>query len=369
VLFRFIYLNYNAKVIINEKLLEQNNHNQALKPSIPPIPITIAKAESKTDPLPATYLTSKKSIRLDQILNDCAKLPLEEKYLALEKKKLKIIENFQSNKNLKNQINTIMLTGKIAANDRPALFDYVDKNPNDKIVYKLALSECNKYNELSQCNNTLFEKAHLVDKGNAALLLDIANMYIKKGDEQKGQLMIEMAGKSDFYNNYHFDSTQYIQRVIINSSSLDFIQSMILSFGISAALPYNIFEIHEFCRNKSKNNLILSDACGKVGKLMESHSDNLMSQAFGLALQETYFEQINNQKAIDDLKNRKKAFNDRFQNTQLLKGHDLIPHDENLARLWLNSGINLNEKGAFAAVVAEVNVLLENPDYNPCRNP
>ena len=304
--------------------------------------------------------------RLDKILNDCSKIDKEKQYLIIDSTLKKLTEHFQASKKLKDKLNTIIITGNVDDTNRAALFNYVKEKPTDKIAYKLALSECAKNSDLPQCNDKLFAIAHFTDKNNAALLLDIASILSKQGNEEAAQSATEKAAKGHYFSNYHHEYTQRTLELILDNSTLDFNQSLIIATGLSSALPYGISSFIKFCKNNGESNYVLSDACGKVGKLMEKQSDTIISQAVGLTVQEVYFKQTNNQKAVEQIQNRTKAFNKKYRDALVFKGSELMNFDEKLARLWLELGINYGEEVAFDSVVNEVNILLRNPDYNPC---
>jgi len=366
----FNLFSLNTKSVISPSSKSVKNKVNSKEPNNSATTLALqAQTQSTIVVKEVTNFSLENSNRLDEILNDCSQINMEEQYPAIENKIEEIAEYFQANGTLENQVNNIMITGRVTDANRLALFDYAAKKPTDKIVYKLALAECFKNSHLPQCNDQLFVLANLADKNNASLLLDIASIFLRQGKDKEAQLTIEKAAKSNYYNSYYNEYTQRFQNIILDNTALGFNQSLVMSIGLSAALPFSLSSFIEFCKNNNENNYVLSDACGKVGILMENHSYTEISKAFGLALQEIHFKQTNSQKSLEAVQKRSDAFNKRHGNSLELKGSELFLFDEKLARFWLNTAVNIGEKLAFEAVAKEVYLLLKNPDYNPCRNP
>jgi len=307
-------------------------------------------------------------IRLDEILNDCSKSDIVEQYPVIDSTLKKIAENFKTSEKLNDRVDGIIITGKVEDVNRTALFSYVKDKPTDKIAFKLALAECAKNSNLSQCNDKLFEQAYLADKNNGALLFDIASILLKQGNEKAALIALENAGKSQYFSNYYHEFIKRALNIILEHSSLSHAHSITVAIGLSAALPYELSSVFTFCKNNNGTNYLLSDACGKVGELIEKQSDTIIFKNIGLELQKNYFKEMNNQKAIDQLQIRTQALEQGYKDLLEFKGSELIVFDEKLARLWLNTGINLGEASSFNAVNKEVKLLLQNPVYNPCKS-
>lgn len=376
----FLILSIALFIVFNRSTLNQSpepfpfisasetevNNNKEPVSSVPLKSTT--KTQSKTQLELTKQTLDNYENRLDKILNDCSSINTKEQSSIIEIKQKKIAEHFQASGTLENQLNAIIITGKIDDTNRTALFDYVAENPTDKIAYRLTLSECNKNSELSQCNHELFALSNLADKNNAALLLDIASILQKQNNEKEARFFIEKAAISNYYNAYFYDYTQRSQDIITSNSLLNFTESLVVSIGLSSALSSNISSLFEICKNHDENNYVLSDACFRVGILMEKQSDTIISKMFGVELQKNHFKRTNNQKSLEKVQSRIEAFHKKYRNELVFKGSLLMSVDEDLARLWLETGINLGEKSAFESLMKEVNLLLKNPDYNPCRN-
>jgi len=368
IIFRHVFINDTQKPL--EVTLDKKTSNIKSSSTTSPTISSVSQAEVSSDlyaEISKQEIAANK-IRLDEILNDCSKSDIVEQYPIVDSTLKKITENFKTSEKLNNRVDGIIMTGKVEDVNRTALFNYVRDKPTDKIAYKLALSECAKNSNLSQCNDNLFEQAYLVDKNNGALSFDIASILLKQGNERAALIALENAGKSQYFSNYYYEFIKRVLNIILDHSSLSHAQSITAAIGLGAALPYELSSVFTFCKNNNGTNYLLSDACGKVGELIEKQSDTIILKNIGLQLQKNYFKEMNNQKAIDQLQIRTQAFEQEYKVLFEFKGSELIAFDEKLARLWLNTGINLGEASSFNAVNKEVKLLLQNPVYNPCKS-
>jgi len=313
------------------------------------------------------HLLLAKQNRLKDMLSSCEKNNIEAQYSFIEKKLSNIAIALQNSDKLKARFNSTIITGTITDKNRSALFDYVVEKPYDKVAYKSALKECDKHINLPQCKSTLFSLNNMPDTQNAATLLDIASIALKQGNEEKAHLAIELAAKTANFNEYFFEYIQRSQEIIASNAFIGFNQSLIISIGRAAAVPSSFSTIFKFCKDSHNVSDILVDACGKIGEVMEHHSHSYISQALGQALQENYFRQTNNQKALEQTQQRRKRLNNAYNTSLFNQVSQLIQFDEKLARLWLTTGLALGESQSQDIIIKEIDTLIENPDYSPCQ--
>ena len=74
------------------------------------------------------------------------------------------------------------------------------------------------------------------------------------------------------------------------------------------------------------------------------NSKTVLSQAIGQAIQLDYFKQLNNQKGIDELINKKDALHKMIDEQAYNESLNLIEFDDELAQLWLHTGLHAGEQ-------------------------
>lgn len=205
-----------------------------------------------------------------------------------------------------------------------------------------------------------------IDKNNGALWLTIANIQLNRSNFQFANKALYQASISPSFSIDYFELIQLHQNVVEKYQPNQSPLTLASSIGFAAAVSVSIVESIDYCRTSNIEDLWLQQTCLQLGLQMEAHAEIIIYRLFGIALQKIYHEKFNNIELVAKLEDKSQKPYQGIDIALMNKASALMFYDNDLARQWLNTGIQFGEKVAFTKVIEEAIWRSKDPNYNPC---
>ena len=149
--------------------------------------------------------------------------------------------------------------------------------------------------------------------------------------------------------------------------NLSYKARLVSAIGIAAAKPFHFYKVIEMCKNRVTNNPVRADVCLSLGKQMEKNSTTITAQGLGLNFQKIYYEATQDKDALALInKKQSRSYYDNQLNETTQKTWQLMNHDEDLFRFWLQSMLEHGEVKGMQYVVEEAIWRSRDVNYTPC---
>lgn len=248
-----------------------------------------------------------------------------------------------------------------------SLISYHEQYPNEPLSFARLLTECS-HNNQNYCTDDFINKVTKVDKNNGALWLTIANIQLKRKNFQLANEALYQASISSSFNIHYFELINLYQSIAEKYYPNKYSLSFVSSIGYAAAIYISISESIDYCRKSNVEDQWLQQTCLQLGLQMEAHAEIIIYQLFGIALQKIYHEKFNNIELVAKLEDKSQNQYQGIDIALMNKASALMFFDNELARQWVNNGIQFGEKLAFTKVIEEAIWRSKDPNYKPCPN-
>ena len=243
--------------------------------------------------------------------------------------------------------------------------------PNNELLAKSMLSSCLSVPQNSNCGNTLAERAIELDGDNAFVWSTKAALEFGRGDVLSAKESLLVASTKERYQDMIPDFMQQ-QQIQSNDATggLLFYQTMaqmqlaIKLLGADGGA--GLISIQNLCRNESKTDEDLYNACISYSRLAHEFSGTLMGSRLASVIE------LETRATVDDQPEYVAAVQREFENRNSYIGDhrkaiDLASHDERLHRKYTGDLIQYGENRAIQNLVLEARLLSADPNYNPCK--
>lgn len=122
-----------------------------------------------------------------------------------------------------------------------------------------------------------------------------------------------------------------------------------------------------FCRD-NQDDINIADVCLQTAIQLEKNSKTLLSSMIGLAMQEIHYKHNYQTDLLEQVAKKRKSYEQNFsKNRNQFTLSTLMFTDEQLSRVWLDSGLEKGEWFANNQAMKELIVLAQNENYRPCE--
>lgn len=236
------------------------------------------------------------------------------------------------------------------------------------LIYEKKLKTCAVNFNTEHCNENLYDQARTVDINNGYLWHLIADIHFSRNNIAKALHAIQVANTKEYYNDYFFETIQFIEQNIQQNSGLPFNQRLVGGIGVAVAKQgANISNLISYCKD-NLSNVVINDLCLQTGIKYEERSKTILNQMFGLGIQELIYNYNNQTDLLKLLKKRQENYTNKYTlNESYNAAISILPFDERLGRAWLNIGLYKEESESIVETIKDAKYYSQNEDYQPCN--
>ena len=248
------------------------------------------------------------------------------------------------------------------------LTEYV-KVANSPLVAHQLLQTCHQLPFDKNCNAGLANVITNADEDNGMLWFDLAALMIKQRKPLPALEYLHIASTKQKFSEYFFDYIAAFEQLTAgNMPQMNFNQRLELGVGITAATPSYYGVASKFCKTNQQISEALKTSCSQLFNNLAKHGSSVMLQSVGSQLSLSFTPQPADNEARQQQEQQSMELYEQTYNKDWLAAMTLLPYDETLNHIWLQSGLAFGERFAIQEIVREARLKSQNPDYNPCAN-
>ena len=231
-----------------------------------------------------------------------------------------------------------------------AIADILSRHPDHTLAFWNLVVICGRALEHTSCSDAaLSAKAERIDKENSEVWALLA-VYRDSRDDPRGAVAaMQRAIGSASTTVYYADHIQLFERAYAAASDYGQSQRLLQAIGELAALPLQHSQVFNACKRLAKRDFVWRRMCFDYGQIMESRARSVMTEQFGLALQE----QIG---MLDGRKDKADELRQRIKDLARLSPHDDVGtiFDDQINARYLEELSVHGERAALAFLRDEI---------------
>ena len=205
------------------------------------------------------------------------------------------------------------------------------------------------------------------EKGNARTWAAVASARVARGDKAGALDALRQANATSEYRDGWFDRIELFERALAASTSASAHARLIAAVGMTASTPNDAIEVLMACESEGKTSSVWRVECLRLGEVMAASGETVTTQAMGLGLQAKMHEFAGDERREKEREADAKKLMAAYETLTDSPRLEDAWRNENLLRLFLETGQARGELAGMEAVVAEAERLANEPGYDPCQ--